>query len=361
MNVKAEDLAFGHWPEILCARGIDSSYFSGRPGPCPLCRDGRDRFQWKSNAFGGAGGYVCRVCGTGGYQTGFTLLMRHMGYTMFKQAADDVRDYFGEGRNIAPIQSVPAQNRWDGSWTPEAVASSVAKMRAVWERSSQIVEGDPVHRYMQRRSPGLEFDVLQGLRICRDLEYWTPPMAEGGRPALLGRFPAMIAAALDPNGDLVQIHKTYLTPDGYKADVPIVKKTERGIGVNSFAVRMVEPVGDTLGICEGVETGWGAMRYQQVPVWPCLNGPAMSEFVLPEYLRGQIKKLIIFADADELKRCGTSSNGQVRMRRPGSSYAEKAAAIARNLRLKVLVIRPAKTGQDFEDFFNHEVKRLVAC
>ena len=37
MSDKAEDLAFGRWPDILTARGMDSAFFSGRNGPCPFC------------------------------------------------------------------------------------------------------------------------------------------------------------------------------------------------------------------------------------------------------------------------------------------------------------------------------------
>ena len=47
---RAEDLGYGHWTDILISAGLDRSFLSGKPGPCPFC-GGNDRFQWKANKF----------------------------------------------------------------------------------------------------------------------------------------------------------------------------------------------------------------------------------------------------------------------------------------------------------------------
>jgi putative DNA primase/helicase len=350
MNEKAEELAHGRWPDILMARGLDSSFFNGRSGPCPFC-GGKDRFRWAQNKFGGV--WVCNQCTSGKYADGFKLLMRHMGYTSFRDAADDVREFFGTSSTIKPI---PREQRasYSNDWTPEKVAHNRERMLKFWNQAQAISAGDPVDLYMQNRVPGMDL-VLHELRFHPALEYWAPPTELDGKPIFLGKYPAMLAIARDADGQIAQLHKTYLTPDGQKANVPIPKKTDLGVGVNSFAVRMMVPVGDTLGICEGLETGWASAMLKGVPVWPCLNGPALAKFELPLELVATIKKLIIFADSDELKMAGTTPAGYAAMRRPGSAYAEICAENARKKRLRCLIVRPAKTGDDFADYWKEKV------
>jgi hypothetical protein len=105
-----------------------------------------------------------------------------------------------------------------------------------------------------------------------------------------------------------------------------------------------------------METGWAAAMLRDIPIWSCLNGPALAEFVLPEELRGQIKTLVIFADADELKVFGRQKDGSSKMMRPGSVYAEKLAQSARQMGLKTLIIRPAREGNDMADYWQRQQK-----
>ena len=58
MSDKAEDLAYGRWPEILQRAGMADTFFSGRHGPCPFC-GGTDRYRW-SNKYGGV--WLCTMC-----------------------------------------------------------------------------------------------------------------------------------------------------------------------------------------------------------------------------------------------------------------------------------------------------------
>lgn len=350
MNEKAEDLAFGRWPDILMARGLDASFFNGKAGPCPFC-GGRDRYRWNQRKFGGV--WVCNSCTDDKYSNGFQMLMRHMGYHNFREAADDVREFFGSNPSIQPIPR-HVQLSQDTGWTPEKIAFNHARMIKTLDEAVEVRAGDPVSRYIQNRVPGMSMK-MDNVRFHPCLAYWAPPVEDGGRPVKLGDFPAMLSAAQDAQGNLVQLHKTYLTPDGFKANVPIAKKTDLGVGCNSYAVRMMEPIGDTLGVCEGMETGWASVMLKNIPVWPCLSGPVLSEFTLPQELRNQVKKLIIFADSDDLKVFGRHQDGSNKLRRPGSWYAEKCAERARSQGLRSLIIRPAKTGADFADYWGNAV------
>lgn len=349
MNEKAEDLAFGRWPDILQARGMDASFFSGRNGPCPFC-GGSDRYRWAGKKFGGV--WVCSSCTEGKYSSGMSMLMKHMGYNEFREACDDVREFFGANKHIQPLPRA-ARDAAVQEWTPEKIERNRARMLKFWNEARPYTAGDPVDLYLKSRVPGLAHQ-LENLRFHPNLEYWLPPAPGQDRFTLLGKFPAMLAYAQGPDGSLVQLHKTYLTDDGHKADVPNAKKTDLGVGINSFAIRMMEPTGDTLGVSEGIETGIAGALLRGIPVWPCLNGGTMSEFVLPDELRGVIRKLVIFADYDELKPKGRNADGSQRMWRPGVHYAETLAQKARAQGLRPLIIRSAKAGDDVADYWKKQ-------
>jgi putative DNA primase/helicase len=339
VNIKAEDLVYGRWPEILSAAGMDSRFFNLKNGPCPFC-GGSDRFRWaKKNG----GCWVCNQCTEGRYASGFRMLMDHMGYRSFREAADHVRSYFGAGEHIQAIVR-EARTARGNEMSPDQAQRNLQRIMRFWDEGRSITRDDPVDRYLRRRVPGLDVEPYM-LRYHPALEYWAPPEQEGGKPVSLGKHPAMLALALDVHGDPVQLHKTFLTPAGEKAAVPLAKKTDYGLGITSFAIRMMEPVGDTLGVCEGIETGLAAVMLRRIPVWPCLNGPAMAQFQLPEELKGQIRRLVIFADHDERKRAGVV-DGVQKFRRPGSFYAEQLAQRVRKEGVKVLVIKAASEGQD---------------
>lgn len=345
MSEKAEELVYGRWPEVLEAAGLDSKFFNGRPGPCPFC-GGTDRYQWNHKKGGGI--WVCRSCTDGKYASGFQMLMKHMGYLSFIEAANHVRDQLGSVGAPTGDRVVP-QYAYKDEWTQERIFANRERMVRFWEEANEVTSIDPVYRYLQNRVPGLDY-IPAEIRFHPALEYWAPPVGDGQRPVSLGKFPAMLALARDANGEIVQLHKTFLTQDGHKAAVPIAKKTDYGVGVNSYAVALCNPTkidGDTIGIAEGIETALASSMMRRVPVWACLSGPVMAKFVLSEYLLKKIRKVIIFADSDELKAAGKHADGRDRLRRPGSFYAEQAAQSLRSQGVRVLVIRSARTGEDF--------------
>lgn len=346
MHIKAEDLAFGRWPEILIRAGMDSSFFTGNNGPCPFCGGG-DRYRW-SKKHGGV--WVCTYCTESKYASAFRMLMEHMGYRSFMEAANHVRDHFGATDQIEAIAR-KAKVSYDEGMTQERIAKNHQRMLRFWNEAREITPGDPVDLYMKNRCRGLTI-LPQNLRFHPGLEYWERPKVEGDKPTLLGKFPAMLAYAQDATGSLVQLHKTFLTPDGQKNTcVPEAKKTDYGVGSNSFAIRMMPLTGDTIGVCEGIETGWGSAMLKNIPVWPCLNGSVMSNFEIPEEYREQVRRVVIFEDFDLLKQCG-SVDGKPKMRRAGSFYAEKLAERVRSQGKKVLIIKPFREGYDMADQWN---------
>jgi len=345
MNDKAEDLAYGRWPDVLEHAGIASSHFNGKHGPCPIC-GGKDRFRWAKKH---GGTWVCSQCTEDKYANGFKMLMLYHGWT-FREAADFIRAYF-QGSAARGVTRAPVQKEGPAADNDR----SLRRMCAIWEATREMTEGDPAHRYLCKRVPGLNF-MPRYIRFHPALDYWAPPQTDGGRPQLVGKFPAMVARCFDPSGRFVQLHKTYLTEDGQKANVPVAKKTDKGIGVNGFAVPILPVKGDTLGFAEGIESAVAGAMFREIPVWPCLNGPSMAAFDLPASLMQQVRHVVIFEDHDELRRL---HNGG--MRRAGEHYASQLAQRMRAHGKRVLILRAGRVGLDMADHWVQTQRPMAAA
>jgi len=341
-KAQALRLAADRWPGILAAAGVPEVFFRKKNGPCPFC-GGTDRYRWSDKH---DGVWVCNACTDGRYADGFSMLMKHMGFRYFSDAVDHVLSHFGGGAASCVRAALPPAKRRD----PQAELEwNMKRMVAVWDAARPISSGDPVDQYLKWRVPGLDMEFCM-LRFHPALDYWAPPENDDGKPILLGKFPAMVAKAFDPRGNFVQIHKTYLTLDGRKADVPVVKKTERGIGVNGFAVPMMPVQGDTLGVAEGIESALAGAMLRRIPVWPCLNGPSLAAYDIPDHLVDQVKRVIIFADHDPLKALPpTAGQGGKRYRSAGSHYAEQLSERIRARGKRVLVVKASRVGFDMAD------------
>jgi putative DNA primase/helicase len=265
LKPKTADEVVGRWPGVLQQLGLDPTYLRKKHGPCPICA-GRDRYRFDDKD--GRGTWICSHCGAG---DGFKLLQGVFGWS-FGEAAKQVDRIVG---TVPPGPIVP--ERTD--------ASKVRALHQVWNESREVVRGDPVWRYLNRRL-GIE-QVPAGLRLHPGLRYTD----EDGRD--LGRFPAMLGKLQYPDGTGASIHRTYLTDAGDKAPVPQAKKIMAGKPLNTAAVRLsgVEPA---LGISEGIETALAASIRFGVPVWAATNAVLLEAWVPP----AGVERVLIAADND---------------------------------------------------------------
>lgn len=334
---KASARAEGHWPNILEDAGVPSAFLNKKHGPCPFC-GGTDRFIFKDR---GKGLWVCSQCTSDKYEGGLGFLMRHMRYTDIKQAAAHVHRYFDGDGNERVVRPGPVSATEDRG--PAFIQKRLRIMRRTIDQTRPVTRGDPVDLYLRGRIPGL-VEIPSGIRFHPSLEYWGKD--EDGNPELQGLHPAMVVAGYDAQDNLVQIHKTYLTPEGQKADVPNVKKTDTGIGCNSFTLRIM-PVGDSrkLGVGEGIETCLASWVRYGVPVWPCFSANVLEAFVVPDSLIDQVDLVMIFGDNDERKKV---VNG--RLVGAGNNAATNLASSLRKQRKRSMIVMPAKVGTDMDDF-----------
>lgn len=302
LKTRTADEAIGRWPGILQALGVDATYLRNKHGPCPVC-GGADRFRFDDKE--GRGTWFCSHCGSG---DGFSLLKRVFGWD-FRQAAKEVDRVIG----LVPVGPIN-QERTD--------ESKVQALRDVWKASRPVTKGDAVWQYLNRRT-GIEV-------VAGDIRFHPALRYVGDDGELVGTFPAMLALMRYPDGNAASIHRTYLTPDGRKADVPKPKKIMAGKPLNSSSVRL-GPVGRSLGIAEGIETALAASRRFSVPVWAATNATLLADWVPP----AGVERVLIAGDND-------------------ASYTGQAAAFALAKRLArdgfaVEIQIPETEGKDWAD------------
>lgn len=299
------DSAAGRWPGILSALGIlDERQLSGRHGPCPLC-GGRDRFRFDD--LEGRGTWLCSKCGAG---SGVDLVMAAKGLG-FRDAAKEIEQLAGAIR--------PGEVR---KQTGEA--ERIERLRRVWSEAKLLQDGDEAMRYFSWRGLALA-TVPDCLRLHPGLPYFD------GRTEV-GRFSALLARVVAPDGSGATLHRTYLQ-DGKKAPVPSPKKLMPGRPIAGAAIRLA-PAGEWLGIAEGIETALAASQMFNCPVWSCVSAAGIESFEPP----AEVRTLTIFSDND------ANFTGQA------AAYSLAHRLAARGIVCEVAI--PPQVG-DWLDVLNH--------
>lgn len=277
--------ARNRWRTILPLIGIDTKFLSRKNGPCPMC-GGKTKFRFTDKD--GVGLWICNDCGGG---DGADLVMKFKGVS-FKDAA-------------IMIEEVIGQSPKEGPKPQKSEAELLAAMRASWNRAKAPSQGGPVERYLIGR--GLKLGGIAGIR--EDVS---------------GAHPVMLAKVISPDGKAVNVHRTFLRPEGHQRFM-----MEGATPVGSH-VRLA-PACATLGIAEGIETALSARDLFDVPVWAALNAANLEAFTPPE----GVEHLMIFGDCDDNHH--------------GQKAAETLAWRARRAKLRVTVQIPTIEGQDWND------------
>lgn len=266
------DRCVGRWRGILAAIGIPASALTGRHGPCPLCKDGKDRWRFADDK--GYGGAYCNQCGDhakGGYiGTGIEIVKRYLNCD-FCEAAVEIERHVG----VAPVSMPKPADR--GRMHDRAMG--------LWRSGFPLDGEDVASTYL--RSRGLVLDPYPSmLRWIMDAPYTHADKSRTLHPAMLALFVGADTAERT-------LHVTYLTEDGRKADLAPPRKLAPGPVPRGGAVRLRNSC-DTLGVAEGIETALSAMILHDIPVWATLTAGALIKFQPPP----NVRNLVVFADND---------------------------------------------------------------
>lgn len=262
--------AFGRWTGLLLALGVNENVLNRKNQPCPLAGcGGTDRFQYTDKF--GDGNYVCRACGAGG---GFKLLMGYFGWSA-ATALYRVERSLCMQPALATAAAAPKDTQ--------------ALIQRILSETTRIKRGDEVDRYLHNRGLGMS-EYPDALRTHPSLGYYEQD-AKTGKPALVSRYPAMVACIHDRHGEVVSLHRTYLQ-DGQKLVGRNAKKLLCG-GVQGGAIRLA-PAGSDLAVCEGIETGLAILKRTGQPIWSGICAGNLERMWIPE----EVRRLRVYGDND---------------------------------------------------------------
>ena len=201
------------------------------------------------------------------------------------------------------------------------------RIACLWRQSRPVADADPVDRYLCRRlAADDDFIVPACIRFHPAMPYVHD--GEG-----VGAWPAMVAPIVGSDGKVRALHRTYLTPNGRKADVPgPVKKLTPAAGLlKGASIRLYEPRAGVLGVAEGIETALAASCASGVPTVAAYSAGTLAGYCWP----AGVQRLVIFADNDESGR--------------GREVAETLQSRAVRAGLQASVMTPTEPGTDWCD------------
>lgn len=320
---RIKEAAAGRWPELFVDAGMDRSHFTRQNRPCPLC-GGTDRFSLFPKSTDG--GWFCRGCGHG---DGIALVRAFTG-----RSFPETLEWLERALGLPEFRTDAPQRRRARTEDPAALeAARRARLERLWDEAVPLARAEPdspVRRYLAARGLGGCVPSRE-LRCVSALGCWETP-DEGGPARLAGTFPAMIARVSGDAGELITLHRTYLTETGEKAPVRSAKKLAAG-AVENGLVRLY-PAGGVLCLAEGIETALSVHALTGLPCWSAISLTGFRRFEsVPEGVR-------------TLRICGDND----------ASYAGAAGAYELASRIKrsrpeltVTVHIPERSGEDWND------------
>ena len=332
---KVNDLLSGRWLEVLAYLADDDIADAiNKPGKHVACpchkttnRSGKgDGFRLFKDA-AQTGGGICNTCGS--FKDGYALLYWLKGWD-FSTSLEYIADYLGvepaspaereKPKLAAPAESkkpklaapvAPAEGEKPKPVEPEGpklappikpermaeikrIQEEASKggygskqarqnIESVWSQSLSIEENvpSPLFRYWKKRGVLLKTNTLNQDE-CFRFHPKLPYFDEDGKKT--GSHPALISAMKDNDGNIVTLHRTYLTAYGGKARVPCARKMMAVPDqVNGCAIRIGGmPSDGVIGVGEGSETAMSALWVYGIPTWSCVSATIMEGFIPPK-------------------------------------------------------------------------------
>ncbi len=287
---------------------------------------------------------ACPVCARGQGDTALSVRLEGERVLMHCHRCETPYVELLAALGLGPRDLTPSSD-----WTPPARVKPTpneaqrGKLERLWGEAFELDSRNVGGQYLASRGLSLE-RYPANVRVYGLLEYW-----EGG--AVLGMYPALLSRVENWAGELMALHKTYLSPDGRgKAPVNPAKKFSSVVvqgGLMGAAVRL-SSTGERLTVAEGVETALAVHQVTGWPTWAALSCGGMAAFQWPS----SVRELLIAADNDPVN----PKTG----RRPGQAAAHTLSRRALEAGLTVKLALPPEPGTDWLDVLASEFKAVLS-
>lgn len=221
---------------------------------------GRDSFRFSEKA-DHEGRAICS-CSQDGWSQ-FDLLIQAGVGSNFVDVCKEIKRAFGGGSEAYKAKEAPAPQRQRPRSTAEDNAVKAASMKQIVKDLLPLGHPDAAVGRLYFRRRGIPLNKAIGdVKFHPALPYYHTRVENKVRvKELVGRFPAIVSAFRNGQGRVMNLHRIFLTQDGFKLDHPLVSKPKKvcsGLDNWSKTPVAVATVPDcrTLHICEGVEKGW---------------------------------------------------------------------------------------------------------
>ena len=248
--------------------------------PCPI-HGGQNGFR-AFNDVSETGGTICATCGAN--PDGFATLM-WVNEWDFPTAVQAVDQYLNgsTGKHLRVVYRAPTNHN-----DPQAELRRQQRIDATLAACQRM--NWPLAKYLEGRGLGaVRNRVPPTIRAHIRLPYF-----EDGK--LIAKHPAMVAPFTDLDGNVVSVHRTYLTDRGQKAPVTSPRKimapAKRG-SLNGCAIRLFEPA-KKMAVCEGIETALAVHLMTGLPVIATGSAGLMRTVLLPD----SVRRVEVYADRD---------------------------------------------------------------
>lgn len=330
--------AKGNWVTILSHFNALTAALSkpGRHVPCPKTGQGTDGFRLFPRDLDESGGGIHNDPNVGALTDGFSLLMWLNDWD-FRKTLTEVALILGmepyrkrHAGKPKRVHSALQQANHNAQATAKAAKQRLAQQQQVnqqeyrlrllrlWGETLALTDSrsQAVNTYLGSRGIAHSDAMLNALaagnsvRFHPDLAYYgtieRQEVTASGEVvvheeiAVLGHYPALVAAIRDEHGVISTLHRTYLSHDGAgKANVDHPRKMlalPLGMSVTGGAIPLAMPRG-LLGLAEGMETAAAAYNATRLPTWSCVNTTLLAGFNPPS----DVHTLVVWADRDRSK------------------------------------------------------------
>jgi putative DNA primase/helicase len=319
---ETRNAAQGQWRGILAALGIEVPGSTHKHGPCPGC-GGRDRFRFDDKQ--GRGTFICSAGGGEPIAGDGFLLLQHVRGWRFIDAARAVAGVLGidpsQRGELVPTQAEQIGRHrvritrmlMDEQAESEKRERAKKAIQATLQGCKPINQVSAVWTYLTqtRGIPEKYVAAAQDLLAHPGLEYFYKPSREE-RSTTLGTYPALIGVCRSQSGEIISLHRTYVTPQGQKLALKDPRRTGETLAARKlmtpiderhYAIALYAPVNGRLGVSEGIETALSAAILNDLPCHSAIDSGKLVHYAPPP----GVHTLFLFADDDPAGRHGAES------------------------------------------------------